>query len=69
MLWPPPERGARVGLACRCEGRVQWRVPLVFVYRISIGRTDASCARHSPGRRSFVGLEHLTSEPRPDSQI
>ncbi|MGH9255812.1 MAG: hypothetical protein ACRD3C_14725 [Vicinamibacterales bacterium] len=56
-------------LTCGCDATVRWRIPLIFVYRISIDQQDTSCARHHPGSHSFVGLERMKSGPAQDRSI
>jgi hypothetical protein len=50
-------------LTCGCTGDVQWRIPIIFVYRVQIERKDPECARHRPGGRAFAGLESMESGP------
>jgi hypothetical protein len=71
MLWPPPRRGERVTLACRCRATVLWRVPPLFVYYIQFGEKDPGCryVRHLPGKRKLVTLEALTSRAQSEPTV
>ncbi len=63
MLWPPPRRSEQITLTCGCRGRVVWRIPLVFIYRVCIDHKGSGCAtaRHVPCSRLFAGLEGIAS--------
>jgi hypothetical protein len=48
-------------MTCGCAARIEWRIPLIFVYRVHIERKAPSCTRHRAEQNSFVGLEGIES--------
>ena len=48
-------------MTCGCAARVEWHIPLIFVYRVHIERKNPTCSRHHADRNSFVGLEGIES--------
>lgn len=48
-------------MTCGCAARIEWAIPLIFVYRVHIERKDPTCTRHGAEWNSFVGLEGIES--------
>lgn len=48
-------------MTCGCAARIEWCIPLIFVYRVRIERKDSSCTRHRAEQNTFAGLEGIES--------